>query len=110
MKQNTPIFTQDGQVIGHVHADRLELRRKGSKHMLRRPAGWAVDVAALDQAELAGARYVLVTDTESGRRYLSSLGTLRDRGLRLERGFGAQVALTLDDWRDPDQAQQPALF
>ena len=110
MRQDTPIFAQSGHVIGHVHADRLELRRKASKHQLRRPAAWAVDVAALDQAERAGARWVLVTDTESGRRYLAAVATRRDRGLRLERGFGPQMALTLDAWRDPDQAQQQTLF
>jgi len=78
--------------------------------MLRRPLAWAVDVAALDQAVQAGARWVLLTDTESGRRYLAAVATLRDHGLRLERGFGPQMALTLDAWRDPDQAQQRTLF
>lgn len=110
MRKSTPIFAHSGRVIGHVHADRLELSRKASRHQLRRPPAWAIDTAALEQAEAAGARYVLVTDTESGRRYLASVATLRDRGLKFDRGFGPQVALTLDEWRDPDHAEQPALF
>lgn len=110
MSKSTPVFAQSGQAIGQVAGDRLELRRKASKHQLRRPAAWAVDVAALDQAEAAGARWVLVTDTESGRRYLAAVATLRDRGLWLERGFGPQLALVLAEWRDPDQAEQPQLL
>lgn len=110
MQKHTPIFSTTGRAIGHVDGDLLELRRKASKHQLRRPAAWAVDVAALDQAEAAGARWVLVTDTESGRRYLAAVATLRERGLWLERGFGSQLALVMTDWHDPDQAEQPALF
>lgn len=110
MSKSTPIFASTGQVIGHVKGDRFELRRKASKHQLRRPAAWAVDVAALEEARAAGARWVLVTDIESGRRYLASVTALHDRGLRLSRGFGSQLALVLAEWRDPDQAEQPQLL
>lgn len=110
MSKSTPVFASTGQVIGHVNGDRFELRRKGSKHQLRRPAAWAVDVAALEEAKAAGARWVLVTDTESGQRYLASVTALHNQGWRLERGFGPQIALTLDAWRDPDQAEQPQLL
>ena len=74
--------------------------------MLQRPRAWAVDVAVLRQAEALGARIVEVHDLEDGTVYRAPLERFWQRGIRVNRGYGEQVALLLSD-RLP--AGQPAV-
>jgi len=88
-------------------------RVQGSKHMLRVPRrAWAVDSADLDAAERMGAVVLELRDAETGTVYRAALRTLRERGRRLERGYGEQVALDLEHWRVevPGAARQLALL
>jgi hypothetical protein len=102
----------NGRVIGEVRGDTFYKTIAGSKHMLRRPAGIALDLGSLADAEDAGARYVEIFDSETGRHYHAAISTIRARGFRVSRGFGEQVALPLDAWaRDAEPAaEQLALF
>jgi hypothetical protein len=95
----------DGRVVGEVRGDVLVKRVQGSKHMLRTPRAWAVDVAVLRQAEALGARAVEVHDLEDGTVYRAPLERFWQRGIRVNRGCGEQVALLLSDWLP---AGQPA--
>ena len=67
--------------------------------MLRRPrAAWACYVDALDQTRAAGAQWVEVHDLDTGARYRVALVEFYRRGLRVDRGHGAQLALPLACW------------
>jgi hypothetical protein len=88
-----------GRVVGEVRGDVFTKHIVGSKHMLRRPLAIALDLGSLADAEDAGARYVEIFDSETGRHYQAAVSTIRARGFELDRGFGRQVALLLSEWR-----------
>ena len=97
-KEKKPVYRSDGRVIGNLQGDTLVKRVIGSKHMLRTPKAWAVDVVAYEQAKRAGARYIEIRDRESGITYRVSLDGFLRFGIRLDRGYGAQIALPLEKW------------
>lgn len=84
------------QVIGYVEGQIFRKTLQGSRHFLRRPAAIAFDLATLDAAEAAGAVAVLVTDSETGRRYAQRIEKIRKYGFPVVRGFGRQIALPID--------------
>jgi hypothetical protein len=102
----------NGRVVGEVRGGTFYKTARASVHFLRRPAGIALDLGSLADAEDAGARYVEIFDRETGRHYHAAISTIRARGFELDRGFGRQVALPLDAWaRDAEPAgEQLALF
>ena len=98
-----------GRPVGVVRDGVFSKRCRGSRHMLRRPVGWCLDVGSLDEAERVGASLVQIEDTESGRVYTASIKTIRDNGVPLDRGFGEQLLLPLDKWAVRD-SRQMSLF
>jgi hypothetical protein len=88
-----------GRVVGHVAAGVFHKSVRASVHFLRTPRAICFDVASLHDAERLGARYVEVTDTESGRVYRAALGTVWAKGRPINRGFGEQWSLVLAEWR-----------
>ncbi len=74
-------------------------RAKRSKHMLRMPTAWAVDLYDLECAERCGAVALELRETEQGVTYRVSLKTLRERGQVIDRRFGRQIMLPLGYWQ-----------
>lgn len=99
MAKGVPVRSAGGRVVGRVVEGVLVKHVKGSIHRLREPVAWACDVAVLEQAEAAGARDVVILDDETGIRYRASVAAMWEHGVRLERGFGPQVALPLERWQ-----------
>ena len=94
-----PIYRADGRaVVGRVEGDTFHKTARSTVHMLRQPRAWACDVDALDQARAAGATRVVIFDQDTGRRYAADLADFYRRGLRVDRGHGAQLALPLACW------------
>lgn len=91
-----------GRVVGFVRGDTFTKRVQASRHFLRKPPAIAFDVQSLITAQRLGATRVEVTDTESGRVYRVQLETIRARGVRVNRGFGDQLALLLHEWNISD--------
>ena len=88
------------QLRGVVIDGELVQRRRGSVHMLRRPApAWAVGDDVLTIARTLGAVRVRIVDTDSGAEYVASLETFDANGRRLDWGHGAQTALSLHFWQ-----------
>jgi len=83
-----------GFVAGRIWAKTAQ----ASRHQLRRPPAWALDVQDLAAAERLGVELVVVKDQESGRCFWASIATIRRRGLSLDRGHGRQIALPLRWW------------
>ena len=95
----TPIYRADGRaIVGRVEGDTFHKSARSSVHMLRRPRAWACDVDALDQARAAGAEWVEILDQDTGARYRAALADFYRRGVALDRGHGAQLALPLTYW------------
>lgn len=93
----------NSKIIGYVEHETFYKNLIASKHFLRVPRAIAFDVASLNDAERAGARFVQITDTESGRVFRQSIATIRAKGFRVARGFGEQIALALDDFTRDDE-------
>ncbi len=93
----TPVWAA-GKVVGTVENSMFRKRLRGSKHLLRTPRGWALDVQSLHDAEEMGATSVEITDQESGKVYTSSIPQIRTKGVQFDRGFGLQIVLPLHFW------------
>lgn len=93
----TPIYA-GARVVGAVCGDTFRKAVRGSKHFLRRPAAIALDASSLDAAEQHGARWVAVTDKETGVIYRAAISHIRQAGFEFDRGFGRQIGLLLDGW------------
>lgn len=92
-------YNSRGQVVATLDGRTLRKVVRGSVHQLRRPPGWGIDEAILEQARQDGAQIVEILDTETHRVYRASLTDFDRWGLRFNRGFGDQVVLPLSHWR-----------
>jgi hypothetical protein len=105
MRNAKPFVLRNHQnkVLGTVTGTVLSKSIDGSRHMLKRPPAIAFDEQALEIAESMGVTDIVVTDRETGIVYRATMGTLRQRGIKLDRGFGKQVALIMGDWQTESQ-------
>ena len=110
--KGTPIFLPNGKVVGSVYGDVFVKKVSSSKHFLQRPPAICFDVFTLESAKKAGATKVKITDTENGKQYYATIDFIFQKGFRLERGFGKQIALSLDNWQVGSKSivQQEKLF
>lgn len=97
-RNNSTAIHAAGKVVGHVEGQTFAKRVQASRHMLRAPRGWAVDAQSLHDAERMGAKTVEIEDTESRLRYTATIALIRTKGIRLDRGFGKQICLPLEQW------------
>lgn len=104
-----PIYV-GSKTVGAVKGDCFFKRVMASAHFLRKPPAIAFDVSTLRDAEAAGAKWVEVTDAESGRVYRASMATVWERGKGFNRGYGAQWFLPLNEWNRPQAPTQGRLF
>lgn len=94
-----------GSVIGKLFIKRVV----GSKHFLRVPPAIAFDTQSLNNAKAAGATELMVIDKETGIAYVSSIANFYAEGFYIDRGFGKQIALSLDKWSTMNP-EQPKLL
>ena len=95
---STPIYRADGRPIGHVKGGVYRRAMRSTVHQLKKPPAWAADLDTLDQARAAGAAWVELFDRDTGTTYRAALVEFYRRGLRIDRGHGAQLALPLAAW------------
>lgn len=96
---HVPIYRADGRAVGRVEGGVFRRVMRSSAHMLQRPRAWACDLDALDQARAAGATRVEVKDLDTGKVYAADLADFYRRGVTVNRGHGAQLALPLACWQ-----------
>jgi len=109
ISETNQVKSERGQVVGVV---RSGVFRKdnlyGSRHMMRKPLGWALDLESLSQAKKLGADVVQLSDRETGHIYKAPIILIEQKGIRLNRGYGIQVCLPLGFWevdgRNPQRA------
>ncbi len=112
MQTGSPVFV-GAVVVGNVSGGVFTKTARGSRHMLRSPRGWALDLQSLRDAEGAGAVTVEIVDVESGITYSAPCSRIHLLGFHLNRGHGEQIALLLRYWQQLPPAgsyQQAALF
>jgi hypothetical protein len=103
----TPVLL-NGRMVGAVIDHELVKRVKGSKHMLRAaPRGWAVDDQVLMIARTLGAERVRIVDTETGATYTADMTTFDAHGVTVNYGYGNQIALPIQHWRQQTGDEQP---
>lgn len=73
---------------------------EGSRHMLRKPRGWAIqeEVFNYHYAQHDVAR-VVIADTETGVAYSAEMETIARVAIEIERGYGLQYAVPLPYWK-----------
>jgi len=85
-------------VIGYLEDNRFIKTVSGSKHMLRTPKAWAIDAWAFDNEVKPNATAIAVVDKETDNEYHASVDTFDKLKGVLDRGFGRQYYLTLNNW------------
>lgn len=97
--KNQKVIYSGGRVVGVVRGGVFEKTVKSSKHFLREPRAIAFDETSLGDAQVYGASQVKVNDADTGRVFTASMKTILESGFSLNRGYGNQIALTLEHWR-----------
>jgi len=104
-------FNTSGRPVASLSGRTLRKRVRGSIHQLRQPPAWAIDLQILEAARQDGAEWVEITDIENSKVYRAPLVAFFIHGIRIDRGFGPQIALPLAHWRvEALGAQQLCLF
>lgn len=103
----TPDAKAQAPLHGKIRGDVWHKTAQASVHMLRRPAGWAVDQADALRAWRACAEYVCIRDSETGRLYWARLRDLLECAALFDRGFGPQLLWPLDRWAATRREAEP---
>ena len=104
-----PVTREDGKIIGNIFNDTLSKRCK-SLHMLSRPQGWALDECAIEQAQEAGVKTIIIANEDSGMVYETTLETFLANSLPIDRNYGKQLVLPIKYWKTQRAGSQLALF
>jgi hypothetical protein len=70
----------------------------GSIHRLRKPLAWALDVGDVCEAERQRVDRIEIYDRETGITYNSTLENFQAHALKVDRGYGRQLALEVRHW------------
>jgi hypothetical protein len=88
-----------GRVVGHVSNGTFYKSINGSMNFLKDPPAICSDTSALLDAEKFGAKKMLVTDKETGIRYMTTIAHFYAMGFKVNRGFGEQLGLRITEWK-----------
>ena len=99
------IMGSNGKIIGTVIKDTLHKRVNSSKHFLRQPPAIAFDRDCIVRAKKLGANKIMVHDKDTKKRYMANYSDFEAKAIRVNRGFGEQLALPISMWSvlDPNQ-------
>lgn len=110
---STKAIVREDKILGIVFDNRL-LRKvvSAKRHFLKRPKAIALDRETLDRAEEMGATEIEVVDQDSGKSYYCTIKYFRLHGFKLNRGYGEQIGLTMNNWicANPGDPKQFELF
>ena len=92
-------FSEQGKPVARQIGNTLFKRVRGNIHQLRQPPSWAIDEKILQEAIKNGVKSIEIVDVETMKIYRVSIDYFTKFGIRLNRGFGFQVALPLNYWK-----------
>ncbi len=87
------------KVIGRIEGEEFVKPLRSSIHFLRKPPAIAFDVQSLHQAKAMGANSVKIRDLDTELVYRAPIELIFSKGFQFNRGYGEQIALTLEHWR-----------
>lgn len=95
------LILHGGRSVASVEPDGALLRWAKPGELLRQPPSWAFHPDVLADAKARGATLVRVVLRDNGRKmvYETPLAEFDTHGIPINRGYGHQVALTLDHWQ-----------
>ncbi len=110
-KEIQPVLNHKGWVIGYIFGNKFFKHVLGSKHMLRKPPGWANDISIIETLKENKVQNIEIHDDETGIVYSSTLENLLEHGFKFDRGFGGQICLPLKYWKicEKETPTQPNL-
>lgn len=88
----------NGRKVGTVQAETFYKEIRGSKHIMRSPHAIFFDIASLREVESYGAKFIHITDKETGDIYTASLSDVWHYGIEKNYGFNPQVGLAVNRW------------
>ncbi len=98
-----PLFSAAGRfagVVRHLNGHAVLIRVVDpTRHMLRRPPAWAMDVCVRDEAERLGVREVYLKEQNGPRVWRARLRDFHRHGIPINRQAGPQIALPLVRWK-----------
>ena len=93
------VRNKQGKVVGRIENHIFVKEVYGSKHMLRKPAAWAIDTDILDRAVAPNCYSIHIIDKETNKKYICGLQTFREHCQSIDRKFGRQYFLELVYWK-----------
>jgi len=84
---------------GRVTGTTWRKRVRESRHMMRRPRGWALDKADVFAAWGSGVKKIALHELENGCTYHVGLLDLLHGGRTIDLGYGEQLFLPLERWQ-----------
>lgn len=69
-----------------------------SRHMLRQPKGWAIDMTIIEDLVKKDCKFIQIQDKETGLEYQVEFGQFLLQHIVIDRGFGRQALLPLNQW------------
>ncbi len=106
MSEKKAVFIRSGKAVGSVINNIFFKKLDSRKHFLRKPPAIAFDVSSIEKAERYGASIINVYDTHKKVIYTAKISTLNKNGMKLNRGFGNQIALPLHFWKKESEKTQ----
>ena len=104
-EEGKTIIGSNGKVVGTVIKDTLHKRVNSSKHFPRKPPAIAFDKDCIEKAKELGATKIMVHDIDTKKRFMANYKEFEENSIKLNRGFGEQLALPISMWSvlDPNQ-------
>jgi hypothetical protein len=87
------------KVVGCLEGSKFIKFVIASRHKLRYPPAWAIDADIFDTEIKPNCINIVVIDKETGTKYHASVSTFDKMKGELDRGFGRQYFLTLNNWQ-----------
>ena len=92
------VRNKQGRMVGYIDNHIFFKDVIGSKHMLRKPAAWAIDADIFDKAIAPLCYSIHIIDKETSKIYKCGVKTFRENKQSLDRKFGKQYFLELVYW------------
>jgi hypothetical protein len=102
-RQGRPVRNIFGRRVGEIDGDKLKIYASVKNHMLWQPRGWAIQRTILEQAKKAKVRLVEILDQDAGIVFTAPLTSFWSAGIFIDRGFGEQWCLPIDQWKRINQ-------
>ena len=88
----------ENKIIGWLHGGVFYKSVIGAKHRLRYPPAWAIQADVFDEQVKPFATEIVIWDKESDIKYRTSVKHFDEHKDILDRGYGEQYCLLLEDW------------